>query len=165
MGGKDTDIAQHGRRDRLVREMDHDPYHAKKKLREPTVCPECSAVFHDGRWQWAEVPDGAHESLCPACERTRDRVPAGFLTLRGDFFPAHKDEIRNLIENVEQREKTEHPLGRIMGSEETDEGKVFTFTSPHITHAVGNAIESAYDGELEHQYVPDAWLLRAYWER
>jgi hypothetical protein len=44
------------RRDRLIREPEHDPYKSRRKLPEPTACPECGAVFREGRWQWVEVP-------------------------------------------------------------------------------------------------------------
>ena len=44
------------RRDRLLKELDHDPYHAKMKLEGPTVCTECGAVFQKGRWAWGDAP-------------------------------------------------------------------------------------------------------------
>jgi hypothetical protein len=53
-----------------------DPY--KANLIEPAVCPICFAVFKDGRWQWAaRWPIDAHQRVCQACHRTRDRHPAG----------------------------------------------------------------------------------------
>ena len=39
------------RHDRLLQETQHDTYKSKGKLHEPTVCPDCGAVFHAGRWQ------------------------------------------------------------------------------------------------------------------
>ena len=114
---KPSDNPRQGRRDRLIRELEHDPYHAKRKIKGPAVCSECGAVFQDGRWSWVTVPSGAHEALCPACHRIKDKVPAAFLTLGGSFLADHKDEIMNLIHNYEEREKAEHPLKRIMSIE------------------------------------------------
>jgi hypothetical protein len=53
------------RRDQLVQEAEHDAYKSKGKLPEPTVCPDCGAVYHAGHWQWLEKP------------RMRMRIPPG----------------------------------------------------------------------------------------
>jgi len=162
---KPSDYLRQGRHDRLIRELEHDPYHSKRKVPEPTVCPECGAVFHHGRWSWDERPAEAHETLCPACHRIHDRVPAGFLTLGGEFLAEHKDEILHLIHNFEKRERAEHPLQRIMGVEEQDEGLVITFTDPHLARGVGEAVEHAYRGELDFKYTEGEYLLRVTWQR
>ena len=40
------------------------------KLPEPTICPRCGAVYHEGRWQWmAHPPEDAHDETCQACHR------------------------------------------------------------------------------------------------
>ena len=163
--GKTTNYPRQGRGDRLLRELDHDPYHSKVKLKEPTVCPECKAIYHHGRWAWGSAPANTHEELCPACRRLRDKVPAAFLTLRGDFLAEHKDEIMNLVHNYEQREKTEHPLKRIMDVEEADGGLVFTFTDAHLARGIGEALHHAYEGELDYQYSNEDIMLRVTWSR
>lgn len=165
MGGPFNDNAQTGRRDRLIRERVHDPYKSGQKLKEPTVCTSCHALFHKGRWTWDPAPQGAHESLCPACTRIRDRVPAGYLTLSGDFFSAHRDEILNLVHNKEQAEKGEHPMNRIMDVEERDEGTVVTFTDIHLPRSIGDALESAYEGNLDYEYTDETNILRVRWSR
>ena len=69
------------RRDRLIQERRHDPYEARGKPREPSACPTCQAIFHDGRWQWGRPAAKAHDVPCPACQRTADGMPDGILTL------------------------------------------------------------------------------------
>jgi hypothetical protein len=103
--------------------------------------------------------------LCPACQRVKDRVPAAFLTIGGSFFAEHHDEIVNLIHNYEQRERAEHPLKRIMASESQDEGTVFTFTDAHLARGIGEALHSAYEGELDYQYTKEDIMLRVTWSR
>lgn len=153
------------RQDRRLEEMDHDPYHARIKPHEPTICPECRAIFTRGRWAWGEAPDGAHESRCPACQRIHDGVPAAFLTLEGDFRLNHGSEIKNLIHNFEEREKAEHPLKRIMATVERDGALVISFTDAHLARGIGEALHNAYEGELDYQYTKGDTLLRATWRR
>jgi NMD protein affecting ribosome stability and mRNA decay len=166
VSGKDGDIAQRRRGDRLIKEYIHDPYMTRSKPVEPTVCPECGVVMHGGRWQWLpEVPADAHRGLCPACQRIRDSVPAGFLVMSGDFLAEHRDEIMNLIHNKVDAERAHHPMKRLMNVENDDGSVVVTFTDNHLPRGVGEAIERAYEGELEIQYTPEAATLRVYWHR
>lgn len=153
------------RGDRLLEEMDHDPYHSKLKLTEPTMCPDCGAIFTDGRWSWGEAPADARETRCPACQRIHDRVPAAFLTLSGDFRQSHDEEIRNLMRNIEQRERVEHPMKRIMDIEETDDGLSVTVTDHRLARGIGEALHHAYAGDLDYQYTKGDTMLRVIWHR
>ena len=162
---KQNDYLRQGRKDRLIQEMDHDPYHSKKKISEPAVCTECGAVFHKGRWSWDPREANAHEVLCPACQRIKDRVPAGFLTLSGEFLDQHKEEIMNLIHNKAEEEGKEHPLKRIMGMEEQESALVFTFTDAHLPRGIGEALHQAYEGELDYEYTKGDIMLRVSWRR
>lgn len=153
------------RRDQLMQEAVHDSYKTKGKLPEPTVCPECGAVFHGGRWQWLTRPAAAHSELCPACHRMRDQFPAGYVTLSGEFFPAHEAEIMRLIRHHEEREKAEHPLQRIMAIEKTAYGAQLTTTDIHLARGIGDALHHAYQGELAFHYNPEQNLLRVQWTR
>jgi len=153
------------RSDRLIQELDHDPYHAKLKLSEPTHCPECGAVFRHGRWTRGDAPENADSAICPACQRARDRGPAGFLTVGGAFFADHRDEILQLIHNTIEREHSEHPLKRLMDVEDKGDHVVFSFTDPHLVRGVGHALHSAYKGDLEFEYQQGEILVRATWTR
>jgi len=97
-------IAGHAKQDHIL-----DPYQAQQKLHEGTVCPQCNAVYHDGRWQWVTRTKAAHEHLCAACRRINDKFPAGIVTLHGDFAREHKDEMIRLAHHQEEAEKKEHP--------------------------------------------------------
>jgi len=151
------------RHDRLWQEQEHDAYKAKGKLTEPTVCPDYGAVFHQGRWQWLEAPAGAHSATCPACHRIHDHFPAGFVTLKGSFVQEHRDEIMNLVHNEEKRERTEHPLKRIMDVDERGDEVLVTTTDIHLARSIGDALHHAYQGNLECRYNPEQNLLRVEW--
>ena len=152
-------------RDELRDELVHDSYKSKRKLPEPTRCPQCGAVYHDGRWQWRNAPAGAHEEPCPACHRMRDKFPAGYVTLQGGFFAAHRDEILHLARNREAHEKAEHALERIMAVEEVEGGVLITTTDTHLARDIGEAVHEAYKGDLQYHYNKEENLLRVHWAR
>ena len=152
-------------RDRLIREHDHDTYKSKRKLPEPTICAECKAVFHEGRWSWAPRPQGAHETLCPACERVRDHYPAGYVALSGRFLQDHREELLGLVHNIESREKAEHPLKRIIATEDQDGAVLITTTDIHLARTIGDALHHAYEGKLNYQYAEESNILHVSWER
>ena len=71
----------------------------------------------------------------------------------------------NLIRNYEERQRTDHPLKRIMGSEEQENGIVFTLTDAHLARGIGEALYNAYEGELDYQYTKGDIMLRVTWTR
>jgi NMD protein affecting ribosome stability and mRNA decay len=153
------------RQDRRIREQVHDTYRATEKLPEPTLCPGCQAVYKQGRWQWEPEPSYKSESLCPACRRIRDDYPAGFVTLAGSFLAEHQDEILNLINNVEERVKEEHPTQRLMRLSDTDEGLLVTTTDMHLARGIGEALARAYQGDMDYEYNKQDDMLRVTWTR
>jgi NMD protein affecting ribosome stability and mRNA decay len=151
--------------ERPVFERDVDAYKAKGKLSEPTVCPECGAVYRGGRWQWTDAPANAHKETCPACHRVHDNYPAGFVTLAGPFFDGHCEEIRRLIQHHAEHERTEHPLKRIIAIENKDGAMLVTTTDTHLARGIGEAVRHAYQGELKVDHTPGENLVRVYWQR
>lgn len=156
------------RRDQLRQEREHDSYKQKQKPPEPSACPECQAFYHAGRWQWGIKPAGAHEHLCPACQRTHDEYPAGFVYVAGDFFTHHRQEMISLIQHHAQKERAEHPLSRIMAIQEDQMnggGIIITTTDLHLARDLGDALHHAYQGELDFHYNDSEKLLRVHWKR
>ena len=153
------------RRDKLIQERVHDTYRNRGKLAEPTVCPDCGAVHRKGRWQWLPRPEEAHQQMCPACHRIRDRLPAGYVTLGGSFLDSHRDEILNLVHRHGEREKNGHALERIIAVKPYNGGVLVTTTGIHLARSLGEALERAYQGRLEFQYNDAENLLRVDWQR
>jgi hypothetical protein len=154
-----------GHQIRNLREEAHDPYHNTMKLSEPTVCSQCGAVYHDGRWKWASIFAITHKDLCPACQRIQDHCPAGFLTLSGAFLSDHKFEILSLIHNISEREKAEHALKRIIQIVDSGSELEITCTDPHLARSLGEAVHHAYQGLLDIDYQKGEFLLRVKWQR
>jgi len=144
----------------------HDTYKLTGSLPEPTRCPQCRAVFHNGRWQWAnEAPPGAHEQICSACHRVNDNYPAGEVTLSGSFVQQHKDEIMRLARNIESAENEEHPQNRIMAVVDSGPAVVLTTTDVHLPRRIGKAVQQAFEGKLEIHFDKGGYFCRVTWER
>ena len=117
---------------------------------EIASCPRCSASYREGRWTWKAAPAGSYERVCPACERIAEGYPAGVLHVGGAFAAAHRDDLIGLVHNVEQRERADHPLKRVISIEDEGTGFVVQTTDAKLAAALGRALEKAYDGHLEH---------------
>jgi hypothetical protein len=155
----------HSRKDKLIIEKRHDVYQTRNKWSEFTRCMDCGALYVNGRWTWQAAPAKSHETICPACRRIIDRFPAGFLEIKGPFFAEHRDEILNLIHNVEIQEKSEHPLERIMALTPKNGCLVITTTGLHLARRIGEALAHAYKGELSIQYAEAGDIVRVQWQR
>lgn len=142
-----------------------DPYQARQKPKEPTLCPQCGAVFHDGRWCWISAPGEAGKDLCPACRRINDKYPAGILTLTGAFVGSHKAEILQLARNQEEQEKQEHPMNRIASVVERPDRIEIATTDIHSPRRIGEALRRAYHGALAIHYERERYFVRVEWRR
>ena len=152
-------------RDRIYDDKQHDPYHASGKYVEPTRCGTCGLVYHRGRWQQGEAPATGNVAACPACRRIADKLPTGVLTLAGAFVAAHRADLVHLVRNEAERERTDHPLHRLMTLEEEPARVVVTTTDIHLPRRIGEALKHAYDGELDVKFGADEYTVRVDWRR
>jgi NMD protein affecting ribosome stability and mRNA decay len=158
--------ASQPRTDRTKLEHEDTFYRSGHKLPEPTVCPRCAALYREGRWTWGAAPADAHPTTCPACERIEKDYPAGLVTIRGDFARAHRDEIQALARNLEEREKDEHPLKRILKIDERGDELLISTTDSHLARGLGAALHHAFQGELDYGAAAQPGeLVRIRWER
>ncbi len=162
------DKGKFGRLDRLVKEKRHDPYQSREKFPESTLCPDCGAVYTGGRWVWMqEKPYKTTKVLCPACRRTKEKMPAGIIELQGRFLKTHGEEILNLVRNEEKAEKLEHPLERIMAIEQDQDDNRITITTTgiHLAKRIGEAVRRSYQGEYSLEYGDGEKSVRIKWKR
>jgi hypothetical protein len=156
-----------GKESRPGRHDDHPPRRIQSKRPDNTrpkaatmECDECGVVFHAGRWSWGAPPLGdVGGGLCPACERIRDRYPAGTIRIPGGLDAQH-DELVGLIRNAEQAEKADHPLERLMAvDEQADGGLVVTTTGIHLARAITSKLERRLHREASMRYGEEQNLL------
>ena len=153
------------RMNKLIKEKRKDTYKATNTMHDPAYCIECGATFINGRWTWKTIENKGNETLCPACRRTADKYPAGYIEIKGSFFSRHANEISNLIRNTESLEKTERPLERIMSTHFNREKAILTTTGIHIARRIGEALFRSYQGDFNFQYSDGEKSIRVYWER
>ena len=142
-----------------------DSYRETKKVADPARCTRCGAAYLEGRWTWHQAPEGAAMLTCPACRRIEQHQPAGYVTLKGPFFAAHRKEVLELVSGREARERAEHPLQRIIGVEDVDGGVMVTTTDAHLARGLAVAVQEAFKGDLDLDFGPDENLARAVWQR
>ncbi|MGC9324487.1 MAG: BCAM0308 family protein [Desulfomonilia bacterium] len=152
--------------DRCIKEKGHDPYDEGRKYSEGTYCPDCAAVYLQGRWVWPEKKVTRGEPfLCPACRRIRDDFPAGEVFLSGSYLKKHKGEILNLIQNIIIEAKERTPLKRVIELKQNKEKILVRLTDDHLARHIGDAVFRAYSGNLELKYSDEEKFVRLYWHR
>ena len=137
------------------------------KLPEFAACPHCRASYRNGRWTWETPPVGSYALECPACERIASDDAAGELRIAGRFAATHRDEIEGCLRNLEAREKSEHPMKRIMSIRDEGADLVVRVTDAKLVTQLGHALEKAYDGDLElpATTAEKETLTRVHWRR
>jgi hypothetical protein len=154
------------RLDRMIQDDTHDPYFVRGKYPDPSVCTKCNVVFHDGLFEWLETtPPNAQKMTCPACRRIDDDYEGGHVLLEGKFLSDHRADVENIVRNAEQSEKRLRPLERIIGVIEKEDRIEVKTTYEHLARRIGEAVNSAYKGELKVQYLEGEKFVRVYWRR
>jgi hypothetical protein len=156
---------QHPARSRRIAgraQDDHilDPYQRQRKMPDGTVCPQCGAVWHRGRWQWSAVIEASHRDTCPACRRIADRMPAGRVTVKGPLAPERSEELVHLARHQEAAERTEHPLNRIINIERDGDDWVITTTDVHLPRRIGGAVSRSFHMRLDEHFDDNNYFVR-----
>jgi hypothetical protein len=128
------------------------------------VCQECGIIQHAGKWFFGPSPLAQSEiGLCPACRRVRDNYPAGTLRIPLAFL-VRRDEVLQLMRNIEAVEKSEHPLERLMGIEESDGHLVVTTTGVHLAREIAHKLATQFHRRPRFRYAEGEDLVHVDWE-
>ncbi len=110
--------------------------------------------------------DKVKEVTCPTCRKVKDRYSEGILTLGGDFFKEHRDEIVNLLKKEAERVgKRSVPDRIITMNEEAQDRLVVETTTEKLAQHLGRALHKAYKGELHFKWGEMDKLVRVNWSR
>jgi NMD protein affecting ribosome stability and mRNA decay len=161
----------------FTKRVDHEAgrHHTPRAPSELEKCESCGAVYFKRRWVLAgtmpqlAVRKREHPTkltLCPACKRQQEGLPAGFVYLEGVFIQSHRDQIEGLLRNEAERAMEDNPLGRIMNLQEDSDGRlVVRTTTEHLAERLGQALEKAFSGEVRYDFSHENKLARVYWRR
>jgi NMD protein affecting ribosome stability and mRNA decay len=149
-----------------------DPYELLEG-QEAAICTQCQALYQGKRWffdakfygRLAGTAQG-REVVCPACRKINDRYAEGFLTLSGEFFTRHQEEIVKLLTKEAERVSKRSVMDRIIRMEPAGEGKlVVETTTDKLAQHLGRAVYKAYKGDLNFRWGEVDRFVRVYWSR
>ena len=154
------------RLNKMIQPRIHDPYFVASKYQDPSVCMKCGVVFSAGIFEWRSTPpERALKMVCPACRRIDDGYEGGLVVLEGEFLRGHRGDVINTVKRVEAAEKQQRPLERIMDLKLEDDRIEVRTTYEHLARRIGQAVNSAYKGDLKLQYSEGEKFLRVRWRR
>lgn len=160
----------------FTKRVDHEGglHRPGQKLAEPAFCEKCGSSYSHGHWITKGLAADSHRQkqwrpftpvLCPACKQIETGAVGGYVSLSGDFFTLHHEDIENLIENEAKRAAIDNPLARIMNQSQTDcEMKIET-TTEHLAQRLGHAVKKAFDGDVEYHFSDENKVTRVTWHR
>jgi NMD protein affecting ribosome stability and mRNA decay len=140
---------------------------------EAAACEDCHALYQGKRWFFDEKLYGklagagkVRQVVCPTCRKIKDHYVEGYLTLRGEFLVAHKDELVTLLENEAAKVGKRSVDDRIIQmTPEGDDKLVVETTTEKLAQHLGRTIYKAYKGDLSFQWGEPNRFVRVYWSR
>jgi NMD protein affecting ribosome stability and mRNA decay len=149
-----------------------DPYQPEEG-QEAAACTQCHALYRGKRWFFdADLYHrltGARqvrEVLCPTCRKIKDRYPEGILTLEGEFFTQHREEIVQLLEKEAARVSGRSVADRIIHMvPEGQDRLVVETTTEKLAQHLGRTVYRAFKGDLHFKWSEMDRFVRVYWSR
>lgn len=139
------------------------------RLREPTLCKRCGALFSDR--QWRQRHRATHALLgraawveCPACRQAGGGEYWGRVLVRGPFARANEAVIRQRIRNVEARARFTQPQRRVVSADRSADVLEVLTTSQKLAHRIVHELKKLFRGRATYRWSDDGSLF-AVWER
>jgi NMD protein affecting ribosome stability and mRNA decay len=149
-----------------------DPYQLAEG-QEAAICTQCHALYQGKRWFFDEKSyerlagtSQVREAVCPACRKINDHYAEGLLTLSGEFFVQHQEEIVKLLEKEAARVRARSVMDRIIQMTPGEAGQlVVETTTDKLAQRLGHTIYKAYKGDLNFRWGEIDRFARVYWSR
>ena len=148
-----------------------DPYQPAEG-QEAALCTQCHALYRSKRWSF-DAPlyerlagtDKVREVVCPTCRKINDHFPEGVLTLSGEFFSRHREEIVRLLEKEAGRVAQRSVADRVIQMIPKGDKLVVETTSEKMAQHLGRAVYKAYKGDLHFRWGEVERFVRVSWSR
>jgi NMD protein affecting ribosome stability and mRNA decay len=148
-----------------------DPYQPEEG-QEAAVCAQCHALYQGKRWFFDDQmqarladTDKVREVVCPTCRKIKDHYPEGILTLSGEFFAEHREEIVRLLEKEAAQVGGRSVADRIIRIVPEGDKLVVETTTEKMAQHLGRTIYKAYKGDLHFRWGEVERFVRVYWSR
>lgn len=139
------------------------------RMREPSACEQCGAIFVRRSWRQDRrvtiaLLDRAAWVVCPACEQARRSEGQGRILVRGRFAFAHDSDIRARIRNVAGRAMFSQSQRRVVSMDRQGDVLEVLTTSQKLAHRIVHELKKAFRGSASYHWSDDGTLL-ATWRR
>ncbi len=139
------------------------------RLREPSACEQCGAVFLRRSWRrdhrvTPRLLDRAVWIVCPACEQAARQEGQGRIVIRGRFTVANEEAIRARLRNVAARAAHTQPQRRLVSATRRGDVLEVLTTSQKLAHRLVNELKKAFRGRATYDWSDDGTLF-ATWRR
>jgi hypothetical protein len=148
-----------------------DPY-LPEAGQEATACSQCHALYQGKRWFFDETlykrlagTDQVREVVCPTCRKIKDHYPEGILTLSGDFWAQHEDEIVRRLKKETGRVSQRSVQDRIIRMGPDGNFFVVETTTEKLAQHLGHTVYKAFKGDLNFRWSGMDKFVRVYWSR
>jgi NMD protein affecting ribosome stability and mRNA decay len=148
-----------------------DPYELLEG-QEAAICTQCRALYQSKRWFFDEKLSASlagagtvREVVCPTCRKINDHYAEGILSLSGEFYSAHTEEIVKLLQNEAARVGARSVQDRIIRMAPEGDKLVVETTTDKLAQHLGRAVYKAYKGDLKFHWGEVDRFVRVSWNR
>lgn len=146
--------------------LDKRTHHQRTKL----LCRYCRAIYENNSWQAFEklnpqYVDELKMSVCPACHEEIEHISDGVLHLNGSGVAIHKEEIKNLINNIGKTAEQEDILDRVERIDDSVKEQIIVYTTKNqLAVKIGKQVASSHKGgKLDIKWSKNDKPVEVYW--
>jgi len=145
------------------------PIAKARKLKDPSICDRCGAVYTAKSWRTAhrlapKLMAKAAYIHCPACEQVAKREYFGRVLVRGPLSAQMLERIRARIDNVGRRAEFNQPERRIVSADWDGSTLEVLTTSQKLAHRIARELEKEFGGRATYQWKDEDGMLLTIWK-